>query len=395
MDKKNEYNVIKDLREKSHLKNSPLYQSDMQNYQKKGRPFGGQCWILDDSCEIIDYEFFNRHLTYVNFKTNGQEFLCIGVHMPFDDPKKKSNSKSLYELIISRICIYFKMFEERKIPVVILGDFNADPFRQNRFDYIFKDMIKELDLVLISNLNTQFCPYTYEKRSGNSSKYRAKLDHILINKLSIDYPVEIQCNILDDLGNMSDHRGLVINMLLKHSFTIENDNTRIFNKTQDTLINFKNNDILEFYKTSLKKNFELKCQNFCKKNLSISRQEHINNFYEAICDSFDISINQTSEFQNVFQEKQSLPKIKVRKKNWFNLELFNIKKRLVEIRDLLVISACDLLEKEKKDLKKNFRSIQRKNIFLHENKHIKRFEELSLKKNREEFWKYIKRQKKK
>jgi len=47
--KKNEYHLIQNLRDNHDNKiNPPLYQSDMQNCQMKGRPFGGQCWFLDE-----------------------------------------------------------------------------------------------------------------------------------------------------------------------------------------------------------------------------------------------------------------------------------------------------------------------------------------------------------
>lgn len=87
--KKNEINIINDLVSSKFKKNRPIYKSDMTDVPTKGRPFGGQCWLLDDSCDILESEFISRHLSFVNFKIFDSEFIAIGVYMPFNDPKKE------------------------------------------------------------------------------------------------------------------------------------------------------------------------------------------------------------------------------------------------------------------------------------------------------------------
>ncbi len=43
---------------------NPLFNSDMKlvDMKKPGRPFGGRCWLIDKSLEIINFEFHNDAL---------------------------------------------------------------------------------------------------------------------------------------------------------------------------------------------------------------------------------------------------------------------------------------------------------------------------------------------
>ncbi|CAF1026488.1 unnamed protein product [Brachionus calyciflorus] len=159
MDQKNEFHIIKDLASTKFHKNIPLYQSDIPDYLSKfsGRPYGGQCWFLDDSCDLIDSEFFNRHSSYVHFKMKGQEFVIFGVYMPFYNNKHKNESVALYETTLSILIAHMKIFKDKNIPIFIIGDFNADPFRPtcqkssnlNKLDKILCNFIHDNDLVLI------------------------------------------------------------------------------------------------------------------------------------------------------------------------------------------------------------------------------------------------------
>ncbi|RNA36853.1 hypothetical protein BpHYR1_025929 [Brachionus plicatilis] len=197
----NENNLIKNLNSNRHTKNEPLYQSAMGICKSIGRPFGGQSWLLDDSCEILDYEFFSRHLSYVYLKVHGNEIICVRVHLPFDDPKRRAHCKSIYELSLSRVFMYIKRFEDKRVPIIL--EFNADPYRGNRFDKFFNDMIKNLDLILISSLNLQSCRYTYEGYSSHNSN--------LVK--------DVQCNIIDSIVNMSDHKAVMIDFMVNSKST--------------------------------------------------------------------------------------------------------------------------------------------------------------------------------
>ena len=129
----NDINIIKDIA-KSTNKNF-YYKSDMSS-KARGRPFGGQVWLVNKSFRIVEATFISRYLSFVNFFINNLEFLCIGVYMPFDNTNDRDNSKSTFEITLSRILALIDINKEKNIPTFLMGDFNADTNRNNRFDVI-------------------------------------------------------------------------------------------------------------------------------------------------------------------------------------------------------------------------------------------------------------------
>ena len=56
--KPNEINLIKDLAD--HSNKFLLHKSDIDQTYKRGRPFGGQSWIIDKNSKLIENSFINR-----------------------------------------------------------------------------------------------------------------------------------------------------------------------------------------------------------------------------------------------------------------------------------------------------------------------------------------------
>lgn len=101
-----------------------LFYSDMDikdSFGRRGRPYGGKCWLIDKSFEIIDYAFVNKDVSYVMLKVNNISFLVIGVYQPFDNGTMESyaNIKSNMQLITT-LCK-----DHNDIPTIIVGDFNS------------------------------------------------------------------------------------------------------------------------------------------------------------------------------------------------------------------------------------------------------------------------------
>ena len=42
----------------------------MDHTYTKGRPFGGQCWLIDKKYKVIENRFLNKNLIYINLKIN-------------------------------------------------------------------------------------------------------------------------------------------------------------------------------------------------------------------------------------------------------------------------------------------------------------------------------------
>ena len=74
--------------------------------------------------------------------------------MPFDDSKKRDESKSIYELTLSYIHVLIKKYKNLFIPIILLGDFNADLNRHsnNRFDSLIRNFVEDNDLIVLDKI---------------------------------------------------------------------------------------------------------------------------------------------------------------------------------------------------------------------------------------------------
>ena len=61
----------------------------------------------------------------------------------------------MFELDLSIIISIGHTFKSRNLPDILTGDLNADFNRNNRFDIILKNCIKNHDFLLLDNLNSQ------------------------------------------------------------------------------------------------------------------------------------------------------------------------------------------------------------------------------------------------
>ena len=63
--KKNEIDLIRKI---SRKEKNILFKSDMDENYSRGRPFGGQAWLIDNSFRILEHDFLSRHLCYIEFE---------------------------------------------------------------------------------------------------------------------------------------------------------------------------------------------------------------------------------------------------------------------------------------------------------------------------------------
>ena len=118
--KPNEVNLIKDLALNSN-KNF-IYKSDIDHQYKKGRPFGGQAWILDKNYDLLEHRFLNKHLSYIHLNIHGSEFVIIGVYLPFLTPRIQMNQRACLNLVSLSFFISLHRFhrEVKKLPQVVI-----------------------------------------------------------------------------------------------------------------------------------------------------------------------------------------------------------------------------------------------------------------------------------
>ena len=114
----------------------------MNHNYKVGRPFGGQAWFINSSFEIFDFKFINKHLSFVHIRKDDVNCVLIGTYMPFDD--NSALSRSEYELNISLISSILYNFDIIGVSVFIVGNFNANVYRQKTFDKMFSNFVSDV-----------------------------------------------------------------------------------------------------------------------------------------------------------------------------------------------------------------------------------------------------------
>ena len=74
--RKTEVNHLKSIGDSTNKK--VIFKSDIEP-GSKGRPFGGQDWLIEKSFDIQEYKFLSRYLSYIDLKINNTSLSIIGV----------------------------------------------------------------------------------------------------------------------------------------------------------------------------------------------------------------------------------------------------------------------------------------------------------------------------
>ena len=383
--KQNEINLLKSLPNDEKSKNI-LFKSDIDLNYKKGRPFGGQAWIINKTFTIIYHEFVNRHLSYIQIKKNGLELIIIGVYMPFDNPKKREETLSIYEMSLSLITTICSKGKNLDIPVFIIGDFNADLNRNNRLDIKLQEFTSDLNLISLTSLYNQPVKFTYSSKIRNEM-ISSNIDYMFFIPDKHNSILIKKCEINDDIANMSDHNS--ISLLFTYKFKQIDENIPIPKPFKS--INFKNTDVIKFYNDSLKFHFN-KNNNLKKFNSTQNNQEFIENYYNLIKEIISLAEIDTINYQeSLLSRNLTIYKNKKSNNKWFTPNLKIIKQKIIELKN-----SPNKIQNyhEIRNLRKMFRKIQRENIYSLEKKDIEKFEIMARNKDKSKFWNFINRKKK-
>ena len=172
-----------------------IFNSSMEEGQRKGRPFGGLCWFIDDKLKIISYEFISNFISIIKILIDGNALNIIGVYCIYNN--NTSDHKKIFENQISVIESLCNQYNDEKVDYILVGDFNADPIRRK---YSCDKMHH----------------FTYSNENSNSI-----IDHILIPKKLLDaFSIS---KIEYDSTNTSDHNAVsaVFLLLIKNTFQSE------------------------------------------------------------------------------------------------------------------------------------------------------------------------------
>ena len=175
---------------------SIIFSADYDNdNRRRGRPFGGKCWVLHNSIRLIEHTELSRAISKITIESEDMGKISIfGIWQPFDD-----GSHEKLALLQSTISILESEIEYAEFPVMLIGDFNSDFYNRNkRFDSIFLKFLNKMNLIDSGKHFNKTDFKTYKKGT-----YSATLDHICISKNLLNRLKEFDV-VLNPM-NCSDH----------------------------------------------------------------------------------------------------------------------------------------------------------------------------------------------
>jgi len=306
--------------------------------------------------------------------------VIIGVYMRFNDQKFETVVEQSHDL--NEMVEIVKNAGDKR--VMIVGDYNMDLHRNNKFDNLLVKFIEENDLTALDLLYTQPIKYTFQ--SGNGESW---IDHIVGNVSMAEDIINV--NVLSKSSNTSDHLALEVEF-----YSNENRLSQINNKKES--IESKVGQKLDWGKKSTSNEYE----------------KHLNSLLEPLDPSTLLSAKETNvvaatnefinELQSRLRKAVEMTKIScernkskhVKKKSWWDSELGYIKEQVCHA--YVNYRNSDFLSQ---DLKNNYKSLRtyfrykqrdkkRKNL-----KGYQRKLEILRRQNKSKFWKDMKRNRKK
>jgi hypothetical protein len=355
-----------------------FFYSAMDDTHRIGRPFGGLCWLINNNFEIISYEFISSHLSVIKIKIGNRILAIIGVYCIYNN--NTSEHIIIYEnqlAIISGIC---EQLNDENLDYVLLGDFNADPYRNK---YVFDKRLNEFitNNNLINCLSIKTHQFTYSNAISNSC-----IDHIFMNhSLNI---VNKSCQIEYNINNTSDHNAMKLNLEVigtiltsynNKDSTQCNINTLRRNKKIINWSSSKSNELYRFFVED--KLSKIKFNSIFKIDEIENFKSNIDLLYNTINSALIDSIEDVNYILNGNKVKD------IHKQSWWTNELFHLKRKIKESRYLYSNDQSEDNRLNYKIHKKNFRRIQRRNIFMYETNKSKNIEHLYEINNKDSFWK--------
>ena len=195
-----------------------------------GRPKGGIAWIIKENI-ACKCEHLTDRLTLLKMpKTT-----IIGAYMMFND--NSSETRSAYEKDLNIIFNIMNDPKVKKTDLILLGDFNIDPYRKTKFDMLLNNFVKKNNLIYADMMYVQKHNYTFHKQRKNSW-----IDHVICH---CGNSTIVQVNLKEDKDNLSDHLAICTELnteLVEHKESINKNNNNL---------DWNNNEIRLDYNTKL------------------------------------------------------------------------------------------------------------------------------------------------
>ena len=256
------------------------------NIISKGRPAGGLAILYKKNLEKFVTEITvpgSKRVQAIYFKQNDTAFVLINVYFPTDP---QNNNFCDVELLnaIQDILFIFNMYDET-VNFILMGDFNCEFLRNNRFVQLVSNFMDGLNLMSIWDKFP--CEFTYIHHvPDNEGRYKCStIDHIMVKEQFIDYCTE---GCVLHLGeNLSSHEILYLKVKCDfiqtqdiHSSSDCNRSRPMWDKATDDQVNM----LLQTFQNSLNNIFVPTNALYCR-DIHCTDEEH-----KAALDVYGIQI---------------------------------------------------------------------------------------------------------
>ena len=144
---------------------------------KAGRPYGGVaiCYHASLKCKIVKIPSDSKSICALKISIDEISILLINVYMPCSENNEALDKYTNILEEISSLCI-----KSATQHLIIAGDYNADPSRNDRRTTLFKNFISQENLINILDMNIANVPYTYWNQRVTPPT-TSTVDHFLIS----------------------------------------------------------------------------------------------------------------------------------------------------------------------------------------------------------------------
>lgn len=337
---------------------------------ERGRPSKGSMWIIPRNLKC-SYSQISRRITTIDFSN----LILAGVYLPYYDGSPENTIEFECEIeILKTLCL---QAQAQAKPLIIMGDFNADPSRNNKNDQILNEFIKTMSLKLVQKQKNGHEKITTYSKNGNASD----IDHLMIMG-SIKH--DEKCSVTEDINNYSDHKP--INICIESNFYEINQNKNVVRQRK---INWKDKQIRKKYK--MKITSKLNSLNHLKDKVKSTNQNEnelkdwlnkmINNLNEALLSCAEEAMNDQEIFNKAHHK---------RKKYWFTKDVHELHKQKGYLYQELKKTNDEAIKTRIKEINKSIRKKKRESDKEKVTLQTEKFNQL-FKSDKVEFWKAIKK----
>ena len=182
---------------------------------KRGHGHGGVsiCYRSNAKCKTETIPTSSRSICAKIINIEDMRLLLINVYMPCTN---NIDALEEYENIlreISSICI-----KSLTSMILIGGDWNAEPGRNDGRTKLFNEFIRQENLSNVLDMDIADVPYTFTSVNKNGNVVTSTLDHFLISSNMKGLVKEYRADFTTDYNNHSDHIPLILKLDMDISY---------------------------------------------------------------------------------------------------------------------------------------------------------------------------------